>query len=86
MAFRSSAVQDLDRIDRALRRDILQGCRDVFDDWTIGQRLSGKLNGLRSHRVGDYRILYQVKSGTSVEIAAIGHREEIYERMERKAR
>ena len=83
MSFRSSAVNDLDRIDRSLRRGLLQGCRDVFDDWTIGKRLSGKLAGLRSHRIGDHRILYRVQESARVEIVAVGHREEIYERAER---
>ena len=83
MVFRSSAVKDLDRINRSFRRGLLQGCRDVFDDWTIGKRLSGKLAGLRSHRIGEYCILYRVQQSTRVEIVAIGHREEIYERAER---
>ena len=83
MAFRSSAVTDLNRIDRSLRKGLLQGCRDIFDDWTIGKRLSGKLAGLRAHRISDYRILYKVQASVRVEIVAIGHREEIYDRMEK---
>ena len=80
MAFRSSAERDLARLARPLRRTILSACREVFDDWTIGKPLTGKLSGYRVHRVGVYRILYAVRQSSSVTIVAIGHRKDIYER------
>lgn len=80
MAFRSSAERDLARIARPLRRTILAACRDVFDDWAIGKPLTGPLSGYRMHRVGVYRILYAVHESSSIEIVAIGHRKDIYER------
>ena len=80
MAFRSSAERDLARIARPLRRTILTACRDVFDDWAIGKPLTGPLSGHRMHRVGVYRILYVVRESSSIEIVAIGHRKDIYER------
>jgi mRNA-degrading endonuclease RelE of RelBE toxin-antitoxin system len=81
MAFRSTAKNELDRLPRALRRMLIAGCGEVFDDWAIGKLLSGRLSGFRVHRVGTYRILYEVKQSSNVEIVAIGHRSEIYERM-----
>ncbi len=84
MAFRASAEHDLAKLPRPLRRAILIGCREIFDDWAIGKPLVGPLAGYRMHRVGLYRIIYAVRESTQVEIVAIGHRKDIYERAERR--
>ena len=81
MAFRSSAEHDLARLARPLRRTIVSACREIFDDWAIGKPLIGPLAGYRVYRVGVYRIIYAVRESSSVEIVAIGHRKDIYERM-----
>lgn len=80
MKFRSSAERDLARLKHPLRRMLLQACSDVFDDWTLGKILTGSSIGYRSYRVGVYRIIYRVRESSSVEIVAIGHRRDIYER------
>lgn len=84
MKLRPSAEKDLQCLDRILRRTLILGCRDIFDDWTIGKRLASPLHGLRSHRIDDYRIVYRVQASSEVDIIAIGHRNEIYERLEKK--
>lgn len=84
MKLRPSAENDLQRLDRTLRRRLILGCRDVFDDWTIGKRLGSPLHGLRSHRIDEYRIIYRIHASSEVDIIAIGHRNEIYERMEKR--
>ena len=76
-----SAEKDLSHLTRGLRRTILLACHDIFDDWTIGKKLDGALVGYRAHRVGVYRILYKVRKSSSIEIVAIGHRKDIYERV-----
>jgi mRNA-degrading endonuclease RelE of RelBE toxin-antitoxin system len=81
MRLRESVQRDLRRLDRILRRQLILGCHDVFDDWTIGKRLESPLHGLRSHRVGNYRIIYRVHASSEVDIIAIGHRSDIYERL-----
>jgi mRNA interferase RelE/StbE len=46
-----------------------------------GHELRGRLQGLRSLRVGSYRIVYQlVERGTTVRVAAIRHRSVAYRR------
>ena len=67
-------------LPRALRRSILSACHELLDDWGIGKPLTGHLHGYRVHRVGVYRIIYAMKQGSRVEIVAIGHRKDIYER------
>jgi mRNA interferase RelE/StbE len=44
-----------------------------------GQRLRGRLRGLRSLRVGSYRIIYQlIEDGKTVRVAAVRHRAAAY--------
>lgn len=51
----------------------------VTDPIRFGKPLRYSLSNLRSLRVGDYRILYQVDhKRLLVSIAAIGHRRDIY--------
>jgi len=44
-----------------------------------GKALKDELDGLRSFRVGRFRILYRIAAGRVVELIAIGSRERIYE-------
>lgn len=44
-----------------------------------GKKLMGELKGLRSLRVGDYRVIYCViASKILIQVIKIGHRREIY--------
>lgn len=84
MAFWDVAEHDLARLAGPIRRSVLTACREVFDDWAIGKPLTGSLSGYRMHRVGVYRILYRVRESSSIEIVAIGHRKDIYERVTKR--
>lgn len=86
MKLRSSVERDLERLDYIIRRQLILGCKELCDDWTIGKILSGPLKGLRAHRVGTYRILYRVRASSEVDIVTIGHRREIYERVGKQKR
>ena len=81
MTFWDVAELDLAMLNKTLRQAILESCRAIFDDWTIGKLLTGRLSKFRTHRVGMYRIVYTVRKSSSIEIVAIGHRRDIYERM-----
>jgi mRNA-degrading endonuclease RelE of RelBE toxin-antitoxin system len=48
------------------------------DPEQMGKRLLGRLAGLRSTRVGNYRVLYTIESGPIVR--SIGHRAVAYRR------
>lgn len=44
------------------------------------KRLSGKLSGLYRYRVGDYRVVYEIKEDNSIVIALIiAHRGDVYQ-------
>jgi mRNA interferase RelE/StbE len=48
---------------------------------TAGHELRGRLRGLRSLRVGSYRVVYQlIDDGQTVRVAAILHRSIVYRR------
>lgn len=81
MNFWDIAERDLEKFPHTLRKMLIVGCREIFDDWGIGKPLTGQLSGYRMHRIGIYRIMYIVRKSSSIEIAAIGHRKDIYERM-----
>lgn len=51
----------------------------------FGKPLRKSLHGLRSHRVGDYRIVFKIKAKT-VYVLAILHRSAIYKEMEKGTR
>lgn len=81
MTFWDVAERDLKRFPHSLRRILLSGCREIFDDWGSGKMLTGSLSGYRMHRIGVYRIIYIVKESSHIEIVAVGHRRDIYERV-----
>ncbi len=45
-----------------------------------GHELRGRLRGLRSLRVGSYRVIYQLAGRSTVRVAAIRHRAVAYRR------
>ncbi len=44
----------------------------------VGKPLRGELVGLHSARRGDYRVVYEVIDGITVEIVHIGRRSDVY--------
>lgn len=58
----------------------------IVDSPGRGKPLKEELAGLRSYRLGRYRIVYRAAEDRSVEIVAIGPRRHIYEETYRKVR
>jgi len=57
---------------------ILRELRILEEKPLVGKRLTERLSGLLSFRVGEYRVLYQL-SGNRIIIRTVRHRGEIYE-------
>jgi mRNA interferase RelE/StbE len=68
-----------------LKRRVRSALADVVEDPSIGKSLREDLAGLRSCRVGRFRIVYQV-SDAAIEIIAVGPRRTIYEETLRRVR
>jgi len=62
-----------------LKRKIKAGLRLILDDPGVGKSLRDELKGLKSYRIGRFRIIYRVSPKNYIEVAAIGPRKTIYE-------
>ncbi|MDI3299035.1 MAG: type II toxin-antitoxin system RelE/ParE family toxin [Bacillota bacterium] len=80
------AEKDLDRLDRTTERRIRRRLRELADapfDLRLSKPLVG-LEGLRSSRVGDWRILFTVNEAERIlEVLAVRPRGEAYRRLRR---
>lgn len=71
----SNALEDLDYL---VAEAVLDALGELERDPLIGYPLRGRLTGLRSFRVGAYRIIYQLRDPSTVRVAAIRHRGDAY--------
>ncbi len=77
---RSKAVLELlRRREPALCSRVLQALDDLTRNPYQGKPLKGEFKGLYSHRVGSYRVIFQVyKRELVVLVIDLGHRRDIY--------
>jgi mRNA interferase RelE/StbE len=62
-----------------LRADaVLDALGELERDPHLGHQLRGRLTGLRSYRVGVYRIVYELRNDKTVRVVAIRHRGSAY--------
>lgn len=74
-----SARHDLERLPRVYASAVDAAILELGEEPLPGKRLKGGLAGLRSKRVGAYRIVYRFTAKASlVEIVWIRHRSEAY--------
>lgn len=79
ITYHPNVVRDLARlgkIERIRIRDAIKGKLSTRPE-LYGARLRGELREYWKLRIGDYRIVYKIESGTLF-ILAIGDRKEIY--------
>jgi mRNA interferase RelE/StbE len=77
--FTKEFLKKLKRFDRQTQIRILRELKILENKPTAGKQLVGRLSELKSFRVGDYRIIYQVLEQKIV-IRTIGHRKKIYDK------
>jgi len=77
--FTREFLRRLKKLDREIQIRILRRLKTLEGKPFSGKRLGGRLSGLLSLRIGDYRIIYQV-SKDQVIIRTVGHRKSIYEK------
>jgi len=78
------AEKDLEKVfrsDKKLYQRFINAFKEIAQNpMEAGKPLHGELKGLRSHRFGSYRILYEVRHGELLVIVIdLGHRREIYD-------
>ena len=79
------AERQLKKIDPPVRQRILDYLDDRIDGCKnprhFGEPLKGGRPGLWRYRVGDYRVICQIRDDVLVVLAlAVGHRREVYRR------
>ena len=73
-----SASAALETFDYLVAQAVLDALGELERDPLIGHALRGRLTGLRSYRVGVYRIIYQLRDESTVRVVAIRHRDDAY--------
>lgn len=74
----SRALRDLEKVPSQMRPKILAVANQLDSEPATGSKLRGKLEGLRSARVGrSYRVLYETSSDGPI-ILTVGPRKDIY--------
>lgn len=83
LMFSKKAEKQLSKIDPGVRRVIvswllknLDGCSDPR---VHGKSLTGNMSGIWRYRVGDYRVLCEIRDEELIVLALeIGHRRDVY--------
>ena len=78
---KESAAKELRRVAKPDRARIVAAIDRLSETPHLGTSLKGDLRGLRRIRVGDYRILYEVRDKELVVlVVSIAHRRDAYQR------
>jgi mRNA interferase RelE/StbE len=80
----AQAEKELAKLDRPVAQRILRFLRErvspLEDPRLLAKPLKGNLSELWSYRVGDYRLLCEIRDETLVVLVVrIGHRKEVYD-------
>ncbi|HWC10500.1 MAG TPA: type II toxin-antitoxin system RelE/ParE family toxin [Acidimicrobiales bacterium] len=73
-----SAREALASLDFLLADAVLDALGELERHPDLGHELRGRLSGLRSYRVGAYRIIYELRDAGTVRVVAIRHRGQAY--------
>ncbi|RLI23177.1 type II toxin-antitoxin system RelE/ParE family toxin [Candidatus Bathyarchaeota archaeon] len=79
LIFTREFLRRLRRLNKSTQVRVIREIKTLEINPFAGKRLRGRLSGLLSFRVRNYRIIYQV-SEEQIVIRTIGHRKTIYER------
>ena len=74
-----TAREALAALEFPLADAVLDALSELERDPHLGHQLRGRLTGLRSYRVGIYRIIYELRDDKTVRVIAIRHRGSAYD-------
>lgn len=81
------AAEDLAELPVPVAARARSGLERLARNPQLGKRLRGPLSGFWSYRVGDYRVVYEIRGRELVVLVLmVGHRRAIYERVRRLRR
>jgi mRNA interferase RelE/StbE len=81
------AEKDIRALPDSVAGRVRNGVERLAENPRLGKRLAGELVPFWSYRVGDYRVVYEIRDDElTVLVVMLGHRREIYLRARRKRR
>ena len=78
ITFTRRAMRDLKKLPTDVQRRIEFAIDELLDDVRAGDKLHGEWEGYWKLRAGDYRIIYKIKSESSIEVQYVRHRRMAY--------
>ncbi len=79
------AEKDIRELPAVVVRRVRNGLERLAGDPRLGKPLQESLSPWWSYRVGDYRVLYEIRDAELVVLVVmLGHRRQIYERARRR--
>ena len=66
-----------------IKRKLRNALKAILEDPACGKALKEELAGLRSLRVGKFRVIYRLRPARGIDLVAFGPRESIYEETHR---
>ena len=81
------AEKDIQALPGSVIGRVRRGLEQLAENPRLGKPLHGELVHFWSYRVGDYRVVYEIRNDELIVLVVmLGHRREIYERARRKRR
>ncbi len=78
--YTQKAAKEILKLNPTIRGRLQKGIEELQLKPDLGKQLTGSLRGLRSLRIGEYRVIYKKeKTDLIVLIVAVGHRKSIYD-------
>ncbi|MCW3996360.1 MAG: type II toxin-antitoxin system RelE/ParE family toxin [Candidatus Bathyarchaeota archaeon] len=71
--------RELKRHDKQTQIRIIRALKILEDKPYASKQLVGRLSELKSFRIGNYRVIYEI-SGQKIIIRTIGHRKKVYDK------
>ena len=79
------AEKDIQALPQRVIERVRHGIQRLAENPRVGKPLHGELAPFWSYRVGDYRVVYEIRDEELIVLVVLlGHRREIYERARRK--
>ena len=71
------AEKAFDAIDGRFKQHLKEAIREISVNPLLGKKLKGEFEGLRSYRVGPFRVVYGF-TGELLEVVDLDHRKDVY--------
>jgi mRNA interferase RelE/StbE len=87
VSYSASAAEAIRRLDPGVRARVRAAIEILRKDPLRGKPLQLTLQGLRSWRTGDWRIVYRVvEQRLEILVVTVGHRRDVYARLRERLR